>query len=146
MKYDPFKFTFQQKVVNRTWTSNSQIRTCSCNLTYLGWIMFSSHQFQLLRVVKFRRSLHMLLLLYNLLRSQGPPQYFQETWTYLQTSRLASLGLLQIPQHKIRIIYGDSYQISVARLWNSLHRDIRDSLSLGSFKNSLVKFLKEQSN
>uniref|UniRef100_A0A8D8WLT2 Uncharacterized protein n=1 Tax=Cacopsylla melanoneura TaxID=428564 RepID=A0A8D8WLT2_9HEMI len=23
--------------------------------------------------------------------------------------------------------YGDSYHISVARLWNSLHRDIRDS-------------------
>ncbi|KAL1448214.1 hypothetical protein WDU94_005667 [Cyamophila willieti] len=92
-----------------------------------------------------RQNLHMLLLLYNLLRSQGPPQYFQETWTYLQTSRLASLGLLEIPRHQTRI-FGDSYHISVARLWNSLHRDIRDSPSLGSFKNSLVKFFKEHHN
>uniref|UniRef100_A0A8D8XME1 Uncharacterized protein n=1 Tax=Cacopsylla melanoneura TaxID=428564 RepID=A0A8D8XME1_9HEMI len=74
-----------------------------------------------------RQNLHMLLLLYNLLRLQGP-QYFQESWTYLQTSRLASMNLLEIPRHRTRI-YGDSYHVSVARLWNSLQRDIRDSPS-----------------
>uniref|UniRef100_A0A8D8RWM1 Uncharacterized protein n=1 Tax=Cacopsylla melanoneura TaxID=428564 RepID=A0A8D8RWM1_9HEMI len=65
-----------------------------------------------------RQNLHMLLLLFNLLRSQGP-QYFQETWNYLQTGRLHSLGLLEIPRHRTRN-YGDSYHISVVRLWNSL--------------------------
>ncbi|KAL1445910.1 hypothetical protein WDU94_005593 [Cyamophila willieti] len=91
-----------------------------------------------------RQNLHMLLLLYNILRSQGP-QYLQETWNYLQTRRLNSLGLLEIPRHKTQI-YGDSYHVSVARQWNSLHRDIRDSQSLGQFKSSLVKHLKEQSH
>uniref|UniRef100_A0A8D9FKY6 Uncharacterized protein n=1 Tax=Cacopsylla melanoneura TaxID=428564 RepID=A0A8D9FKY6_9HEMI len=87
-----------------------------------------------------RQNLHMLLLLYNLLRLQGP-QYFQESWTYLQTSRLASMNLLEIPRHRTRI-YGDSYHVSVARLWNSLQRDIRDSPSLGSLKKLLVKYIK----
>uniref|UniRef100_A0A8D8S6Y1 Uncharacterized protein n=1 Tax=Cacopsylla melanoneura TaxID=428564 RepID=A0A8D8S6Y1_9HEMI len=92
-----------------------------------------------------RQNLHMLLLLYNLLRLQGP-QYFQESWTYLQTSRLASMNLLEIPRHRTRMYgdIGDSYHVSVtvARLRNSLQRDIRDSPSLGSFKKSLVKYLK----
>uniref|UniRef100_A0A8D8M7C8 Uncharacterized protein n=1 Tax=Cacopsylla melanoneura TaxID=428564 RepID=A0A8D8M7C8_9HEMI len=81
--------------------------------------------------VDTRQNLHMLLLLFNLLRSQGP-QYFQETWNYLQTGRLHSLGLLEIPHHQTQI-YGNSYHVSVARLWNSLRRDIRDSQSLQEF-------------
>ncbi|KAI5727357.1 hypothetical protein M8J77_001316 [Diaphorina citri] len=71
------------------------------------------------------------------------PQYFQGTWTYLQSRRLHSLGLLEIPRHKTEI-YGNSFHISAARLWNSLPGDIRDSLSLGQFKTSLVRHLKEQ--
>ncbi|KAL1454814.1 hypothetical protein WDU94_008948 [Cyamophila willieti] len=88
-----------------------------------------------------RQTLHMLLLLYNILKSQGP-QYFRETWVYLQTRRLASMSLLEIPRHRTRT-YGDSYHVSVVRLWNSLNRDIRDSPTLGSFKISLVKHLKQ---
>ncbi|XP_026679506.1 dihydroxyacetone phosphate acyltransferase-like [Diaphorina citri] len=36
----------------------------------------------------------------------------------------------QIPRHRTQV-YGNSYHVSAVRLWNSLHRDIRDSQSLG---------------
>ncbi|KAI5725321.1 hypothetical protein M8J77_013834 [Diaphorina citri] len=92
-----------------------------------------------------RRDLHMLLLLYNILHSQGP-QYFQDTLLYLQnitqySTRAHNLNLLEIPRHRTQV-YGNSYHVSAVRLWNSLHRDIRDSQSLGAFKTSLVKYLK----
>ncbi|KAI5708477.1 hypothetical protein M8J77_023403 [Diaphorina citri] len=92
-----------------------------------------------------RRELHMLLLLYNILHSQGP-QYFQDTLLYLQnitqySTRAHNLNLLEIPRHRTQV-YGNSYHVSAVRLWNSLHRDIRDSQSLGAFKTSLVKYLK----
>jgi hypothetical protein len=39
-------------------------------------------------------------------------------------------------------VYGNSYHVSAVRLWNSLHRNLRDSQSLGAFKTSLMKYLK----
>lgn len=71
-----------------------------CNLRKFDHV--SAHYLQLdwMRLNN-RQTLHMLLLLFNILRYQGP-QYFQDTWTYLQTRRFLSLGLLEIPRHRTR--------------------------------------------
>uniref|UniRef100_A0A8D9BTK0 Uncharacterized protein n=1 Tax=Cacopsylla melanoneura TaxID=428564 RepID=A0A8D9BTK0_9HEMI len=61
----------------------------------------------------------------------------------LQSISLASMILLEIPWHRTRTKYSDSYHVSIVWLWNSLQRDITEPPTLGSFKFSLVKYLKE---
>ncbi|KAI5725963.1 hypothetical protein M8J77_022216 [Diaphorina citri] len=107
-----------------------------CNLERYDHVSESYSQLGWLKLDR-RREVHALILLFKILHSQKP-QYLRSAFRYLsESSQYSTRSLntrdLEIPLHR-SMAYGKSFHVRAARLWNSIHIEIRNALSATSFK------------
>lgn len=98
--------------------------------------------------IRSRRSVHILLLLYNILNNINSPLYLKSNFQFLNDChdrplRSSNNNLLNIPPHT-STRYTDSFTVSAARQWNSLPLSIRQAPSVGIFKRQLINHYRSQ--
>ena len=92
--------------------------------------------------IRDRRNLHILSLLFNILKNPHSPSYLNSRFTALAAHGLGlrseSLLTLLIPKHST-VFYEHSFTVCAAKLWNKLDPDIRNASSIYAFKSRLKK-------
>ena len=106
-----------------------------CNLRKADHISPAFSSLSWLRL-KERRTLHSLLLLFQILQNASPT-YLLDQFQFLSShhtegTRLQHFRAMTIPLHRTSS-YSLSFTVSVARQWNSIPESIRDCRTLTSF-------------
>ena len=101
----------------------------------LGWLS-----------MKQRRELHSLTMMYKILHGLAP-NYLQDLFSYQNdvhtvNTRGSKDNQIWIDKNIKSKIHRDSFRYYTACQYNALPRNIRDSKSVSSFKNNLIKLLK----
>ena len=92
--------------------------------------------------IRDRRNLHILCLLFNILKSPCSPTYLKSRFSALAAHvlglRSENLLTLLIPKHDTSF-YEHSFTVLSAKLWNKLDSDTRNASSIYAFKSRLKK-------
>lgn len=93
--------------------------------------------------IRRRRDMHTLCLLYNVLFNPTSPSYLFERFSYLATGskhrlRSSSNLTLAFPPNKARS-YAKSFTFNSVKLWNGLPLSLKESRSVGAFRDGLRK-------
>ncbi|MDW0176924.1 MAG: reverse transcriptase family protein [Nitrososphaeraceae archaeon] len=92
--------------------------------------------------IRDRRNLHILCLLFNILKNPRSPAYLHSSFTALAAHGLGlrseNLLTLLIPKHSSSF-FQYSFTVHAAKLWNKLDPAIRNAPSIHAFKSRLKK-------